>query len=111
MNKQQISTQAMVITSFEIIDNRTDIRYFKKTFFIANIPQHVVLGMHFLKLRDLNVSCTVYTLRWGQWYVETALMTTNLVIIINPEDFIHQVLEKSSLVFIYHVITWKDFSP
>ena len=46
----------MVIVSFEIIDSRDRIRWFEKIFFIANIPQLVVLGMSFLKLENPDIS-------------------------------------------------------
>lgn len=46
----------MVIASFEIIDSRDRTRYFEEIFFIADIPQLVVLGMSFLNLEDPNVS-------------------------------------------------------
>ena len=104
INKQQISTQGMVIAGFEITDSRDRTRWFEETFLIADIPQPVVLGMPFLKLGNPDVSWTARTLHWRQWDAETALMTTNRVDIIDPEDFIQQVLEESIPAFICHVI-------
>ena len=56
INKQQISTQGMVIAGFEITGSRDRTRYFEKTFLIVDILQPVVLGMSFLNLRDPDVS-------------------------------------------------------
>ena len=55
INKQQISTQGMVISGFEITNSRDRTHYLEKTFVIANILQPVVLGILFRKLGDLNV--------------------------------------------------------
>ena len=55
INKQQISTQEMVIAGFEITNNFNHTRYFEEIFFIADIPQFVVSEMPFLKLRNPDV--------------------------------------------------------
>ncbi len=88
INKQQISTQAMVIAGFEIINSADRTRWFEETFLIADIPQLVVLDMPFLKLGNPDVNWTARTMHWRQWDMETALMTTNRVNIIDLEDFI-----------------------
>lgn len=46
----------MVIADFEITDSTDYIRWFEELFFIADIPQPVVLGMPFLKQGNLDVS-------------------------------------------------------
>lgn len=88
INKQQISTQDMVIAGFEITDSADHTRWFEETFLIADISQQVVLGTPFLKLGDPNMSWSVRTFHLRQWDLETALVTTNRVDIINPKDFI-----------------------
>lgn len=56
INKQQISTQGMIIAGFEITDSRDCTRWFEETFLITDMPQFVVLGMPFLKLGNPDVS-------------------------------------------------------
>lgn len=63
INKQQISTQGMVIAGFEITDSADRTRYFEETFLIADIPQPVVLGMPFLKLGNPDISWTARTMQ------------------------------------------------
>ena len=104
INKQQISTQGIVIVGFEITNSRDRTCYFKETFIIVDIPQPVVLGMSFLKLWNLDVSWEARTVYWRQWDIKTPPMTTNRVDSINLEDFIHQVFEESTPAFISHMI-------
>ena len=111
INKQQISTQGMVIAGFEITDSLNHTRYFEETFLIADIPQPVILGMPFLKLGDSDVSWMERTMQWRQWNAETALMTTNRVDFIGPQEFIEQVLEESAQAYICHVIMVEDGPP
>lgn len=111
INKQQISIQGMVIAGFEVTDSLDHTRYFEETFLIADIPQPVVLGMPFLKLGNPDVSWTARTMQWRQWDIETALMTTNRVDFIEPEEFIQQVIEDSAQAYICHVIMIEDGLP
>lgn len=104
INKQQISTQG-------ITDSLNHTRYFEETFLIADRPQPVVLGMPFLKRGNPDINWTARTMQWRQWDAETALMTTSRVNIIEPEDFIQQVLEKSAQTYICHVIMVEDCPP
>ena len=76
------------IAGFEITDSRDHTCWFKETFFIADIPQLVVLGIPFVKLGNRDISWTARTLYWRQWDAETTFMITNQVDIINLEDFI-----------------------
>lgn len=103
IDKQQISTQGMVIMGFGISDSTDRTRWFEEIS-IADIPQPVVLGIPFLKLGNPDFRWTKRTMHWRQWDAETALMTTNRVDLIDHEDFIQQVLEESTPAFICHVI-------
>lgn len=46
----------MVIACFKITNSIDYTRRFEKTYFIADIPQQIVLDMLFLKLKDPNIS-------------------------------------------------------
>ncbi len=46
-----------------------------------------------------------------QWDAEIALMTTNRVDLIEPEDFIQQMLEKSTPAYVCHVIMIEGCPP
>lgn len=96
---------------FEISDSTDHTRCFEETFLVADIPQPVVLGMPFLKLGNPDIGWRERIMHWKKWDAEIALMTTNRVDLIDPEDFIEQVLEESTPVFICHVIMIEGYLP
>ena len=67
--------------------------------------------MPFLKLRDPDVSWIERTIQWRQWNTETALMTTNCVDFIEPQEFVQQVLEESAETYICYFIMVEDDPP
>ena len=111
INKQQIRTQGMVIAGFEISDSADRTRWFEETILIADIPQPVVLGMPFLKLGNPDFGWTERTMHWRQWDAKTALMTTNRVDLIDPEDFMQQVSQESTPAFNCHVLLIERCPP
>ena len=50
-------------------------------------------------------------MHWRSWNVEIALMTTNRVDLIEPEDFINQVLEESVPAYVCHVTMIESCLP
>ena len=94
----------MIVAGFEITNSKDRTQWFEETFFIADIPQLLVLGITFLKLENLNVSCTACIMDWRQWDAEITFMTIYRVELIEPENFIQQVLEESAQAYLCHVI-------
>ena len=50
-----LETFRMVITNFQIEDRGGRLRFFQKTFLVANTKFEVVLGMAFLKISNANI--------------------------------------------------------
>ena len=67
--------------------------------------------MPFLKLGNPDVSWTARIMHWKQWDAEIALITTNRVELIEPEDVIQQVLEESAQAYLCHVIMIEGCPP
>ena len=48
-------TYEMVVAAFSVIDQSSKVKFFKKTFLVANVNPNVVLGMLFLTLSSANI--------------------------------------------------------
>ncbi len=100
----------MIIAGFAISYSTRQTQWFEDTFFIPEILQQIVLSMPFLKLGNRNVSWTVRTMHLRQWEAEIVVMTTNRVDLIEPEDFIQQMVEEFTPTYVCHVIMIQSFS-
>ena len=50
-----VDTFGMVVTTFSVTDKANRVRFFEKTFLVANISPKIVLGMPFLTLSGADV--------------------------------------------------------
>ena len=50
-----LDTHGMVVAIFSVIDKANRVRFFKKTFLVANVSPKVVLGMSFLTLCGADI--------------------------------------------------------
>ena len=63
MDSTTLDTYWMVVVAFLLTDKANQIRFFKKTFLIANVGLEVVFEMPFLTLSSTNVDF----LDWKLW--------------------------------------------
>ena len=50
-----LDTHGMVVEAFSVIDKANRVKFFEKTFLMADVSPEVVLGMLFLTLSDADV--------------------------------------------------------
>ena len=58
-----LDTHGMVVAAFSVEDKANRVRFFEKTFLVANVSPEVVLGMPFLILSDADVDFSSRDLR------------------------------------------------
>ena len=58
-----LDTHGMVVAAFSLVDKANRVRFFEKTFLVANINSEVVLGMLFLTLSGADVDFSGWELR------------------------------------------------
>ena len=56
INGTTFETYKMMVTAFSVTDHADKIRFFEKTFLVANVSQSVVFEIFFLILSDANVN-------------------------------------------------------
>ena len=50
-----LDTYRIVVTVFSLTDKANQVRFFEKTFLVANVSPEVVFGMFFLTLSDVDI--------------------------------------------------------
>ena len=66
----------MVIAGFQVLDKLNKVRFFQKTFLLANITIKVVLGMFFLTFNNANIQFVEKKLIWRSYTAKKALPIT-----------------------------------
>ena len=59
-----LDTFGMVVVAFSVTEKANRVRFFEKTFLVANVSPKVVFGMPFLTLSGANVNFLGRELRW-----------------------------------------------
>ena len=95
-------THGMGLLVFGVTDQLGQQRFFEETFLIADIPHNIVLGMPFLQLANPDIDWSARTLNWRELSVQSALMTTHRIEIIEPEVFIEEALSEDTPTYVVH---------
>ena len=80
-----LKTFGMVLADFQVEDKLGRVRFFQKTFLLANISAEVVLDMSFLTLSNADVQFLKKELTWRSYTTAKALPTTKRVELINKK--------------------------
>ena len=98
-----LETFGMVLASFQVEDKLGRIRFFQKTFLLADISTEMVLDMSFLTLSNVDVQFVEKELTWRSYTTAKALSTTKRVEIIDKKEFAKAALDENSETFVVHV--------
>ena len=93
----------MVIVNCSAKDKLGKIRFFQKTFLLANISLEVVLEMLFLTFSKANIRFAERELVWRTYTAAEALLTTKRVEIINKREFAIAVLNADDEIIVVYV--------
>ena len=81
------------------------VRFFQKTFLLANIGLEVVLGMLFVTFSRVDIWFTEQKFVWRTDMTAKALPTTKRVEIINKKKFAAASLNADDEIFVVHIAT------
>ena len=98
-----LDTFGMVVTAFSIMDKTNQVRFFEKTFVVANISLEVVLGMSFLILSNADVDFSGQELWWRTYTIKEALPITRRVDLVGKKKFTAAVLHPESETFVVYI--------
>ncbi len=93
----------MVSASFSLQDSLERVRFFEKTFLLADTSMEVVLGIPILALSNANFQFGAEKLTWRSYIAAEALPTISWVELIDKREFARVALDKNSETFVVYV--------
>ena len=82
-----LDTYGMVVAAFLVQDKASWVRFFEKTFRIANVSPEIVFGVPFLTLNSANIDFLEYKLWWKTYTTKKALPTTRHIELVGRKEF------------------------
>ena len=98
-----LKTFGMVIADFQMKDKSGRLKFFQKTFLVANTKFIVVLGIFFLKISNANMTFGKRILTWKSYTTNKAILTTERVQLVNLKEFVIAALDTDNKTFVMHV--------
>ena len=93
----------MVVIAFLVMDKANSVKFFEKTFLIANVGLEVVYGMSFLTLSNADVDFLDWELWWRTYITKEALLTIKCVKLVRKKEFAVAALDLEYKTFIVHI--------
>ena len=107
-----LDTFGMVVAAFSVTDKANRVRFFEKTFLMANVSPKVVLGMLFLSLSDADIDFLGQELWWKTYTIEEAFPIIRHIELVSKKEFVAATLDPESDTFVIHVASLSsDTSP
>ena len=93
----------IVVAIFSITDKVNQVRFYKKTFLVANVNLEIVFRMLFLTLSSINIDFFDWKLCWRSYTTSEALPTTRYVKLVRKKDFPAAARDSEYDIFVVHI--------
>ena len=103
-------TYGIVVAAFSVTNQADKVKFFEKTFLVANVSPDVVLGMPFFTLSGADVDFLKRKLWWRFYTIEKALPTTKRVKLVGKKEFAATALNPGHETFVVHVASFESLS-
>ena len=104
INGSHLNTFGIVIADFSLQNKLGKVRFFQKTFLVADTRMEVVLGMFFLTLSNADIRFAEQELIWKTYSAVEALPMTRKVEIIGEKEFAAAALNEKDEIFVVHMV-------
>ena len=98
-----LDTHEMVVAVFSVENKANRVRFFEKTFLVANVSPEVVFRMPFLTLSGADVDFSGRELRWKTYTTEKVLPTTRRVKLVDKKEFAAATLDPKHETYVVHI--------
>ncbi len=95
----------MVVSIFSMSDKDGRIRFFEKSFLLANFKPDIVLRMPFLTMNNANINFQARDLQWRFYTTKQVLPITKKVELIGKKEFTVAALDLDHEAFVVYVTT------
>ena len=100
-----LDTFEIVVAAFSMTDKVNWVRFFEKTFLVANISREIVLGMFFLTLSGADIDFLGQELRWRVYTIKEAFPITRRIKPVGKKKFAAIALNLEYETYIVYVIS------
>ena len=98
-----LDTYGIVVVAFLVVNTTNWVRFFEKTFLVANVSPEVVLGMLFFTLSGADVDFSGRELWWRTYTTKKALPTTRRIELVKKKEFAAAALDPEYETYVIHV--------
>ena len=98
-----LDTYGMVVAAFLIKDKADRVKFFKKTFLVANVSLEIVFRMPFFTISGANVDFLGHKLRWKTYTTKEALLTTRHIELVDKKEFAAIALDPKHEIYVVHI--------
>ena len=98
-----LHTYKMIVAAFSVVNKANRVRFFEKTFLVANVWLEVVLGISFLTLSDADVDFSGRELWWRTYTTKEALPNTRRVELVGKKEFAVAAINPEHETYVIHV--------
>ena len=98
----------IVIVAFSVIDQADKVKFFEKTFLVANISPDVIFGMPFLTLSDVDINFPKKKLQWRPYIIEKDLPITKRVELVEKKEFATATFNPGYEIFVVHIVSLEN---
>ena len=99
-----LDTYRIIVAAFLVIDKANQVRFFKKTFLVANFSPEVVLGMSFFTFSSINIDFWRQKLWWRTYIIYKVFLTINHIKLVEKKEFAALALNSEYEIFIVYVV-------
>ena len=98
-----LNTYEMVVAAFSLKNKANQVRFFEKTFLLANISLKVVFGMPLFTLSRVNIDFLRRELQWRTYTTKKAFLTTKHVELVGKKKFVAAALDPEHETYVVHI--------
>ena len=93
----------IVVVAFLVTDKANQVKFFEKTFLVANISPEVILGMLLLILNGIDVDFSGRKLWWRTYTIKKALPTIHHIKLVGKKKFTAIALNPEYKIFVVYI--------
>ena len=105
IDSTMLDTFEMVVSAFSMMYKANRVRFFEKTFLVANVSLEVVFGMLFLTLSGVKIDFSGRELRWKTYTTEETLLITRHVELVGKKEFAAAALDPEYETYVVHIVS------
>ena len=98
-----LDTHKIVVVAFSVVYKANWVRFFEKTFLVANVSPEVVFEILFLTLSGANIDFSDQKLWWRTYTTNKALPTTKHVKLVGKKEFTALALDSEYETYVVHI--------